>query len=251
MLLEALLRLFSRKPDAPSLVPVGGNDLKPGVHALSQLREVFPGFDGLVRGKRVLDFGCGIGQQAVALARECGAKGAGVDRNLDYIDRARRLAGATPVEFVAKIPPDWYGAFDVVLSHNSMEHFADPEGVLAEMLRLVKPGGRMLIVFGAPWFSPYGAHQHFWCHLPWVHLVFPERTVLKVRQRYCSDKPTRYETCGLNRMSIAKFERLTAEHDVDRHYTCVKGQNWIGKIPVVRELFINRVAAVIRVPAPR
>jgi 2-polyprenyl-3-methyl-5-hydroxy-6-metoxy-1,4-benzoquinol methylase len=36
--------------------------------ALTPLRREFPGFDSLVRGKCVVDFGCGTGFQAVALA---------------------------------------------------------------------------------------------------------------------------------------------------------------------------------------
>ncbi|CAN5864331.1 hypothetical protein BH24ACI4_BH24ACI4_08100 [soil metagenome] len=46
--------------------------------------------------------------------------------------------------------------------------------------------------------------------LPWVNVLFSERTVMQVRARFRDDGATRYEevVMGLNRMTIARFERL-------------------------------------------
>ena len=53
---------------------------------------------------------------------------------------------------------------------------------------------------------------------------------------------------GLNKMSIAKFETLVSSCNLRltyRTYECVKGINWLSKVPLVRELFINNVSAVL------
>ena len=61
-------------------------------------------------------------------------------------------------------------------------HFGDPAGVLDLMRGLVNVQGRLMITFGPPWLAPYGAHMHFFTKLPWVHLLFSEQTVLRVRE---------------------------------------------------------------------
>ena len=79
------------------------------------------------------------------------------------------------------------GGFDIVLSHNSMEHFGDPARILDVMKSALKPDGRLYITFGPPWYAPYGSHMHFFTRVPWVNLLFSERTVMAVRARYRND----------------------------------------------------------------
>ena len=81
---------------------------------------------------------------------------------------------------------------------------------LREMRDALRPGGLLLITFSPPWFSPWGAHMNFFCRLPWVHLIFSEATVHRVRALY---RETGTMTYGpeLNRMTLAKFERIIAE----------------------------------------
>lgn len=103
-----------------------------------------------------------------------------------------------------------------------------------------------MITFGCPWFSPYGSHMHFFCKLPWVNLIFPERTVMRVRSLYRNDGAMRYEDVesGLNKMSVAKFERIIANAGMRvlfRRYTGVKGYDFLTRLPVLRELFVNRI----------
>jgi ubiquinone/menaquinone biosynthesis C-methylase UbiE len=134
-----------------------------------------------------------------------------------------------------------------------MEHYPEPAATLEEMRRLLKPGGRLLITFGPPWFAPYGSHMHFFCKVPWLNLLFTERTVMAVRARFRQDGAKRYEDCesGLNKMSVAKFERIIAEAGLkveDRRYDCIKGLNFLGRLPLLRELFINHVTATLTVP---
>ena len=124
------------------------------------LRDEFPNFDGLVNRKRVCDFGCGLGNQAKVLF-DIGCEVVGIDPNPNNLDVAVKNAGGRPVSFVDRPPSDMLGTFDIVISQNSMEHFSEPDKILAEMMMLLAPGGRLLITFGPPWCSPKGSHMHF------------------------------------------------------------------------------------------
>src|SRR5690606_25899989 len=109
-------------------------------------RKTLPDFDNLVRGKRVLDFGCGPGWQAVTMAARCGAAHVtGLDINQKWLQAGRDLAreqGVENVEFTDAVPPG--RTFDLVLSISAFEHFGDPAAILAQMRTLAGPGGRVV-----------------------------------------------------------------------------------------------------------
>lgn len=243
-MLERILAVTCREPD----VTLPG---APGDDPLAPLRASFPDLDDMVRGADVIDFGCGLGEQAIALAEAGAASVLGVDINPAYLDVGRDAAWkrgvADRVTFATEA--DGVGA-DVVLSVNSMEHFSDPGAVLATMRDALRPGGLLIVTFSPPWLSAYGAHMHHFTPVPWVHLLFPERTIMRVRARYQNDGATRYEDVegGLNRMTLRKFERLVRESGMAvRHmaYTPMKGLPFVTSVPVVREFCTTRVDCVL------
>ena len=61
-----------------------------------------------------------------------------------------------------------------------MEHFQSPFDVLSSMFSILKVGGVALIGFSPLYKSPYGAHIKSKCKVPWVHLIFSEKTIFNV-----------------------------------------------------------------------
>jgi SAM-dependent methyltransferase len=255
---ERILLTLSRQPGSPdfSTEPAAHSDTSED--ALEMLRSKYPDFHQMVFHKRVADFGCGTGRQAVALvsAEECQV--CGLDTNRMTLDKAIEYANSLSLpkeclEFHERISPDMCGTFDVVISMNAMEHYPDPVATLEEMQRLLKPGGKLLITFGPPWFAPYGSHMHYFCKIPWLNLLFSERAVMAVRSRFRADGAIHYEDCesGLNKMSVAKFERIIAASGLivkNYSYDCIKGLDFLGKLPILRELFINHISATLSIP---
>jgi SAM-dependent methyltransferase len=249
----AIILAFSRSPGSSDLKSEG-NDWSED--PLSLLRRAFPSFEKWIHGKRILDVGCGFGFQSVEFWRRGANTVVGLDTNVAAVIRANAMAvenGAAPmVSFTDALPPDAAETFDVVVSQNAMEHFPDPSAVLKAMISAVKPGGDLLITFGPPWYSPYGGHMHFFTKLPWLTVLFSEDSVMRARARFRSDGATRYVDVesGLNRMSVRKFERLLDSHGLRVgfvRYECVKGADFLARIPILRELFINQVTVTAKV----
>lgn len=99
---------------------------------------------------RVIDVGAGAGVAAFAVARDVASVDA-VDNRPETIDEARRLnleAGAenvtfSLVDFYALPYPD--GEFSLAVCRNAIHRLPEPVMALAEMVRVVAPGGRLIV----------------------------------------------------------------------------------------------------------
>jgi ubiquinone/menaquinone biosynthesis C-methylase UbiE len=118
-------------------------------------------------GGQILDVGCGPGHLANRLARDHGLEVTGLDLDPTMIERARAnaeqavAADRRPIFVVggvAALPfPD--RSFDQVVSTLSMHHWADATAGLAEMDRVLRPGGRALVWDLRPGVVPLHRHQ--------------------------------------------------------------------------------------------
>jgi ubiquinone/menaquinone biosynthesis C-methylase UbiE len=106
---------------------------------------------GVTPQARVLDVACGPGFVAMAFAPKCRAV-VGIDATDRLIARARAEAARRGLGNVAFMlgnverMPFASGEFDVASCRFAFHHFARPRVVLAEMARVLRPGGRMVIV---------------------------------------------------------------------------------------------------------
>jgi SAM-dependent methyltransferase len=212
-----------------------------------------PGVWDELRGRVVIDFGCGEGAEAVEVARRGAARVVGVDVRENALrvarERAERAGVADRCRFTTKTDEP----ADVVLSVDAFEHFDDPAGVLRVMRGMLKPSGRVVAVFGPTWYHPLGGH--LFSVFPWAHLLFTERALIRWRSDFKTDGATRFGEVegGLNQMTIRRFERIVAASDFEAESIEPVPIRRLARLanPLTREFTTAVVRARLRPKGPK
>jgi ubiquinone/menaquinone biosynthesis C-methylase UbiE len=109
----------------------------------------------LAVGATVLDIGCGTGQDSQELAQVVGSSGrvVGIDKSETMLQTARTRAAQAqlPIEFVladATHLPFTDASFDGCWASRVLAHVGEPEVALAEMVRVARPGARVVVADG-------------------------------------------------------------------------------------------------------
>lgn len=116
-------------------------------------------FAGIRMQGRVLENGCGVGMYVEKMT----ALGANVT-GLEYdFERARdaKVNSEKIVNAAGEFLPLPSGTFDLVLSHEVIEHVQDDRSAISEMIRVLKPGGRA-VIFCPNRGYPVETHGIFW-----------------------------------------------------------------------------------------
>ena len=107
---------------------------------------------GLRPGARVADVGCGTGEDARSLAELVGEGGTAV--GFDMSDamlseaRTRHVGSCDNLKFVRAAAEDLRvseGSFDAIRADRVLTHVPDPAAAVKEMIRVLKPGGRIVV----------------------------------------------------------------------------------------------------------
>jgi len=105
---------------------------------------------GVGPGVAVLDVCCGAGGPGRFLTRELGCSYLGVDESPRAVALARERTNGLPCRFaVAPVPPLPAGSFDVVLLLEAMLAFENKEGLVRDIARVLRPGGRFAFTLEA------------------------------------------------------------------------------------------------------
>jgi len=173
-------------PDLPHLA--AGAPAAAGQFVLGRRARLAAAFLPWPRG-HLVDFGCGNGAQTLRFAEKFD-RITGVDINPDFTvafdqEIARRGLGdriTTVATDGGPVPlPD--GSADCLTSFTVLEHVADERETLAEMRRLLRPGGRLLLTVPNRWwlFETHGADLPL---LPWNRVPFVSWWPTRLHDRY-------------------------------------------------------------------
>jgi SAM-dependent methyltransferase len=112
-----------------------------------------------LEGMRVLDIGCGVGMYTAHFMNYT-PHVTGVELDLPVAAQARSRAPMIALAPAEKLPfVD--GSFDVVFSHEVIEHVADDRLAAAEMVRVCAPAGR-IVLYCPNRLYPFETHGHYW-----------------------------------------------------------------------------------------
>ena len=183
---------------------------------------------GSIDGAEVLDVGCGDGTNCLLAGLEPVRRVVGIDLNPPLLDPGasvvRRLsetvlrqaghAGGPDAVFAerpvrleradARATPFGGGSFDLLISRSAMEHLMPIDAALAEMARVVRPGGLVHHSID-PYYWLRGCHKRGVTDVPWAHA----RLTLGEFRRFVSE----YESPADADKRLARLEslnRLTA-----------------------------------------
>ncbi|HXW67399.1 MAG TPA: class I SAM-dependent methyltransferase [Thermoplasmata archaeon] len=204
---------------------------------------------GPVRGRDVLELGCGAAWWSIALARR-GARVIGVDFSPVRLSQASarvRSAGRSValVRARAERLPCADASFDLVLSDYGATTFADPRRTIPEAARVLRPGGHLVFAHASPWRSVCESPRS---GRPTQRLVRPYFGIHALRTPGSTEFQLTYgEWIDLFRASGLSVERLVEPSAVGARqstYVSRAGQRWARRWP------IETIWKLVRLPGP-
>lgn len=132
---------------------------------------------GPLTGRQLLDVGCGTGR-FTATFEQAGAQVTGVDRDPGMLTIAASRMTGTLIEADGHALPFPSAAFDVAVAVTLLEFADRPEQIIDELVRITRPGGRLVVATLNP-SSPWGlAHRRELQRPPWTHACLRTRREL-------------------------------------------------------------------------
>lgn len=120
------------------------------LHAINPLRLQYVNDQASLKGKKVLDIGCGGGLLTEAMAK-LGAQVTGIDMSEEalMVAKQHQQESSLTIEYLLipaeKMAEAYPAQFDIVTCMEMLEHVPDPLSVIQACARLVKPGGHVFI----------------------------------------------------------------------------------------------------------
>jgi SAM-dependent methyltransferase len=249
----------------------------------------FEPFPALFEGADVLDLGSGFGGRTVKFL-EYGAKTVvGLEVTQQMVHHGEQFARerdvSERVSFVLgtgeQIPcPD--DSFDLIAMMDVMEHVVDPSRVLAECARVLRPNGRLALVFPPYYDLTQGSHLHGYAtRLPGLNLLFPTSTLRRATREYVQQQGVDYDSFfrdvpsdklpNQNGLTVRGFRRAVKDSPLTAEWIYCMGHlqyrrlqetgslfgstrpayhaaQLAAEVPIVQEATCSRVCAVLRKP---
>ena len=141
-------------------------------------------------GKDVLDLGCYDGAISQGYLNAGARTVKGIDIDEPAVLKAQQKYTDPRLDFLPSGTerfPLADSCVDTIFCYDVLEHVEHPAKILAECFRVLRSGGKLLIgTWG--WYHPFAPHIWSTMAVPWAHVLFSERTMLRTCRRvYESD----------------------------------------------------------------
>lgn len=172
-------------------------------------------YGGALLGRRILDLGSGMGGTSVALGL-AGAAPLAFEYNRSYCDIIRLRAGRynmglPVVNGAGERLPFGDASFDLVIAWDVVEHVQNPALLLAELARVLRPGGRVLLTV-INRFAFRDPHYHLpllnWLPRPLAEAIIERRG----RSKRGADFSDRQRLSEMHYYTMAGFRQLAARY---------------------------------------
>ena len=214
-----------------------------------------------VEGARFLSSGCGFAGSVVAYAEAGAARAVGVEVDPDYVRmgqlRVEPVAGAEVLAYDGDHLPFADASFDIVESMDVIEHTTDPLAYLAELRRVLAPGGVILLV------TPnrlWPVEQHLSIvGPPWLPVGLADRLFGFLAERLTilgDDRRFKYRTLrGMRTQNLSLLALRRMARALDLHLTLLRagdhGDDWpLPSAPAVAERLLDHRVARYLAPVP-
>jgi ubiquinone/menaquinone biosynthesis C-methylase UbiE len=186
-----------RPPDAIRYDPDG---LKQRAHEkILKLQDRIP----LKQCQDCLELGCWDGLVSTTLA-QMGKRSYGIDIRSEGFAATSRAAGVRFLQGDARQLPMKEASIDLVHSFASFEHFPNPDQVLAEIWRVLRPGGYFFVSFGPVFTAPFGLHAYREVWVPYCQYLFEPEDL----KRYTQARNLPCDWPWVNGVSVSQYRRL-------------------------------------------
>ncbi len=234
-----------------------------------------------LKNRDVLDLGCFDGAISQGYLNAGAASVIGIDIDEPAVRSAQKKFAGDRLDFrvsgTDSFPVD-DNCIDTIVCYDVFEHVQFPEPILNECFRVLRPGGKLLIgTWG--WYHPFAPHLWSTMPVPWAHVLFSERTLLRTCRRvYQSDwyRPNMHDfdnqgqripdkftnesipVSYLNKFLIRDFEQAFRKSPLKyRIHSQRFSSKWAAwtkpllKVPFLKEFFTAYIWVVLEKPAER
>lgn len=238
----------------------------------------------MLNGADALDLGCFTGGRGAAWYERYGLHHlVGIDVRQEYIDAAEQFADYMKISAQYKLAlgeklPFENDTFDAVLSFDVFEHVQSVDQTLQECHRVLKPGGRLFVVFPS-YYHPVGHHLSLITAIPCIHYFFSKGTIIQAYNEILDERGESaywykrqspqlgsWEKCNsVNGTTLAKFRQVIHDKDWKIILHSKKPIGSIGRnasknpvfkvislpfvpltyIPGIQEVFLQRITFIL------
>lgn len=188
---------------------------------------------GDLKGKRILDLGCGTGRFGIKLANLTSAEVIGIDISDVSIEKANALAKEKGVNNFHAIMNDFKDVefeeqFDVVVCLNMLHHTNERERIAENIYKSLKPGGTWIIIENNPLnplFIPFFILiRQLRAHFTWQYLKANKYSLKSLAERH--------------KFKIIEIQRYSFLPSMLYNYSSffISINNTLNKLPIVNEL---------------